>query len=169
MYVLEELFTNNKKRWFMYLGRILSGWKKIGGQSCFFTCFYRSPSQNKDQFELFCGGLELRLSNINDLNLDCSILIGGFNAISSKWWAPYKDSPKGHKIESLTSTARYSQLIDQPKHITNTSSSCKDLIFTTNSSFVKDSNVELSSFNKCHHNWQKYVLRMVKLKDQTPL
>ena len=26
---------------------------KSGGQSCFFTCLYRSPSQNQDQFELF--------------------------------------------------------------------------------------------------------------------
>ena len=47
---------------------------KSGGQSCFFTCLYRSPSQNQDQFELFCGDLDLLcLSNINDLNPDTAL------------------------------------------------------------------------------------------------
>ena len=118
---------------------------KSGGQSCFFTCLYRSPSQNQDQFELFCGDLDLLcLSNINDLNPDCSISIGDFNARSSKWQAlDSPDSSEGHKIESLTSTAAYTKLIHQPTHINNTSSSCRHLIFTTNASFVKDSGVEL--------------------------
>ena len=47
-------------------------------------------------------------------------------------------------------TAKYSQLIDQSIHITNRFSSCIDLTFTANSSFVKDSGVE--SGVKCHHN-----------------
>ena len=154
-------------------------------------------------------------SNINDLNPNCSILIGDFNARSSKWWALDKDSPEGHVIdrsshrscsikgvlsnfakfigkhlcqsvffnkvaglrpatllkkrlkrrcfpvnftkftrtpflqntsggcfwiESLTLATGNSQLISQGTHITNTlthmSSTCIDLIFTTNSSFA---------------------------------
>ena len=55
-------------------------------------------------------------------------------------WAFDKNSPEGHEIKS---TAKYSQLINQPTHIANTSSFCMNLIFTMNSSFVKDSDVEL--------------------------
>ena len=47
------------------------------------------------------------------------------------------------EIESLTFTTGYSQLINQPTHITNIS---------TYSSFAKDSGVELPLFNKRHHN-----------------
>ena len=34
---------------------------KSGGQSCFFNYLYRTPTQNQDQFELFCGDLDLCL------------------------------------------------------------------------------------------------------------
>ena len=46
----------------------------------------------------------------------------------------------------------YSQLIDQTTHITKESSSCIDLIFTSNPSFISASGVELSLYEKCHHN-----------------
>ena len=49
-----------------------------------------------------------------------------------KWSAFHKDSPEGHEIESRA----------------NTSSSCIDLVFTTNSCFVKNSGVELSLFDE---------------------
>ena len=52
----------------------------------------------------------------------------------------------------LTSSAGYSPLIDQPTHITKESSSCIDLIFTSNPSFISASGVELSLYEKCHHN-----------------
>ena len=138
---------------------------KSRGQYSFFTCLYRSPVQNQDQFEVFCGDIDLCLSNFNDLNQNCSVLIGDFSARSSKWWALDKDAPEGHEIESLTSTAGYSQLINQLTHITNTSASCVVLIFTTNSSFVKDSGVELSLFDKCHDD---IIFRKVSLKISIP-
>ena len=96
----------------MYLARMISGRNKLRKQSCFFTCLYRPPSQNQDQFDLFCGDLDLCLSNINDLNLECSKLTGEFNATSSKWWVLDKDFLEGHKVESLISTTGYSQLIN---------------------------------------------------------
>ena len=110
--------------------RILSGWNKIGGRGSIFLLVF----------------IDLHFKT------KTGILIEVFNARSFKWWAFDKDSPEGRKIESLTSTAGYSQLIDQQKHITNTSSSCIDLVSTTNSSFLKDSGIELSLFDICHHN-----------------
>ena len=56
-----------------------------------------------------------------------------------------------HEISFLTSSAGYSQLIDQPSHITKESSSCIDLIFISNPSFISASGVELSLYQKFHH------------------
>ena len=46
----------------------------------------------------------------------------------------------------------YCQLIDQPTHITKESSSCIDLIFTSDPSVISASGVELSLYEKCHRN-----------------
>ena len=58
---------------------------RIGGEKCFFSCLYRSPSQGREEFESFCTDFDLFLSNINDLSLVCSIITGDFNARSTKW------------------------------------------------------------------------------------
>ena len=125
---------------------------RIGKKKCFFPCLYRSPSQTSDEFEDFCIDLNLFLSNINDLNPACSVINGDFNARSPQWWALDKENNEGREISFLTSSTGYSQLIGQPTHITKESSSCIDLIFTSNPSFISASGVELSLYEKCHHN-----------------
>ena len=47
---------------------------RIGGEKCFFSCLYRSPSQGRDEFESFYSEFDLFLSNINDLSPACCIL-----------------------------------------------------------------------------------------------
>ena len=63
-----------------------------------------------------------------------------------------RENSEGREIHSLKSTAGRSQLIDQPTHTTKDSSSCIDLIFTSNHSFISSSGVEVSLFEKCHHH-----------------
>ena len=138
---------------------------KSGVKVAFLLVFLYLQFKTNTSLNSFVVTLTYVFSNINDLSPDGSILINNFNARSSKWWPLDKDFPEGHEIESLTSTAGYSQLIDQPEQITNTSSSCIDLIFTTNSCFVKDSGVELSLFDKCHHN---IIFGKVNLKIPLP-
>ena len=88
------------------------------------------------------------MSNIDDHNPACSVITGDFNARSPQWWVVDKENNEGLKISFLTSSAGYSQLIDQPIHITKESSSCIDLIFTSNPSFISTSGVELSLYKK---------------------
>ena len=57
----------------------------VNNEKCFFTCLYRSPSQNHDELERFCDNFGLLLSNINDLHPTCSIVLGDFNAKWLKW------------------------------------------------------------------------------------
>ena len=125
---------------------------RIGKKKCFFTCLYRSPSQTSKEFEDFCTDLNLFLSNINDRNPACSAITGDFNARSSQWWALDKENNENSEISFLTSSAGYIQLIDQPTHISKESCSCIDLTFTSNLSFIGASAVELSLYEKCHHN-----------------
>ena len=54
--------------------KIIMGKKKL-----FFSCLYRSASQTKEEFEEFCTGLNLLLSNVNDLNIPLSVITGDFN------------------------------------------------------------------------------------------
>ena len=65
---------------------------RMGKKKCFFTCFYRSPSQKSfDKFDTFYFNLNLFLSNINDLNRASSVLIDDFNAGTSIWWSSIKN------------------------------------------------------------------------------
>ena len=125
---------------------------RIGKKKCFFTCLRRSPSQISEKFEDLCTDLNLFLSNINDLSRACSVKTGDFNARFPQWWALDKENNEGREISFLTSSSGYSQLIDQPTRITKESSSCIDLIFPSNPSFISASGVELSLYKKCHHN-----------------
>ena len=90
------------------------------------------------------------LSNINDLNPVFSIVIDDFNARTSKWWSSDKETFEGRAMHSLKTSAGYTQLIEQPTHVINNSSSCIGLVFASN--VICNSGVELSLFDKCHHN-----------------
>ena len=92
------------------------------------------------------------MSNINDLNPACSFTTGDFNARLPQWWTLDKKNNVSREISFLTSSAGYSQLIDQPTHITKESSYCINLIFTSSPSFISTSGVELSLYEKCHEN-----------------
>ena len=92
------------------------------------------------------------MSNINDLSPACSIITGDVNARSTKWWRLDKENVEGLEINIITRAAGYSQLINQPTHITKDSLSCIDLIFTSNPNLINSSGVEMSLFDKCRHN-----------------
>ena len=92
------------------------------------------------------------MSNINDLNSAFSAITGDFNARLPQWWALDKEYNEGREISFLTSSASYNQLNDQPTHITKEFFSCRNLVFTSTPSFISASGVELSLYEKCHHN-----------------
>ena len=121
-------------------------------KKCFFTSLYRSPAQSSDEFDTLCSNLNLFLSNINDLNPASSVVISDSNARNSKWWSSDTETFERRTIHSLTTSAGYTQLIDQPMHVIPNSSSCIDLIFASNPNVICNSGIELCLFNKFHHN-----------------
>ena len=124
---------------------------EINVKKCFFTCLYRSPSQSHEELESFCSSLDSVVSNTNDQQPARSIVRGDFNAKCSKWCTSDKEILE---LDSITTTAGYSQMINKPTHFINESSSCIDLIFSSNTSFVKNcgSGSKLLIYEKCHHN-----------------
>ena len=82
----------------------------------------------------------------------CSIITGDFNAHCSRWWKNDITNLQGEEIDTLTSSAGYSQIIDKPTHALNNSKSCIDLIFCTNKNIISNHGADVSIFDKCHHN-----------------
>ena len=95
-----------------------------------------------------CSELNLLLTNIKNNEQTCSILTGDFNAKCSKWCSSDKNNIAGLEIDNISTMAAYSQLIKKPRHFINRTSSCSDLIFSSNVSFIRNYGIEQSmSYN----------------------
>ena len=79
------------------------------------------------------------------------MLIGDLNAKSKNWYYHGKSSHKENTIENVTTQFDLQQIIKEPKHISNTSSSYIDLIFTSQLSLITDSCLQFSLHRNCHH------------------
>ena len=119
---------------------------------CFLTCLYRSPSKNRGQLQSFCDSLDILMNKINSFKPAISIITRDFNGICSKWYSFDTSDNIGKELDTITSTAGYSQIIDKPSNFTNNSSSCIDLIFTSNPSIIVNSGIEKSLCTRCHHD-----------------
>ena len=57
----------------------------------------------------------------------------------------------GNQIENVTAQFDLQQIIKEPTHISNTSSFCVDLIFTSQPNLITDSGVHSLLHSNCHH------------------
>ena len=85
-------------------------------------------------------------------------IIGDFTAKSCNWYSHNKTSFKGSTIKSITSQFGLHQLINEPTHLLQNSSSCIDLIFTSQPNIVVESGVYPSLHPNCHHQIMKQML-----------
>ena len=92
------------------------------------------------------------MNNINSLNPAISIITGDFKGKCSKWYSFDTSNNIGKELDTVTSTVGYSQVIDKPTHFTNNSSSCIDLVFTSDPSILVDLHIEKSLSTSCHHD-----------------
>ena len=89
------------------------------------------------------------------------VLIWDLNAKSKDWYCHDKSSHEGNAIENVTAQIVLQQIIKEPAHISNTSSSCIDLIFTSQPNLITASGVH-SSLYQFLKNWS-YILYMLHL------
>ena len=92
------------------------------------------------------------LSDINSSNPHFSIILGDFNARSNNWWQGDTQTSEGSRIDYLTTSSGFQQIISEPTHILKNSSSCIDLIFTDQPNLITDSGTHPSLHPNCHHN-----------------
>ena len=127
------------------------------------TCIYRFPNQSHKEFENFYVNFDL-LNNLNDEFPICSIVTGDFNARCSSWWKNDITNTPCQGIDSLASSSGYEQVIDKPTHVVSNSMSCIDLIFCTNKNIISNHGVDVTIFEKRHHN-----IIYVKINIRVPL
>ena len=80
-----------------------------------------------------------------------TVVIGDFNAKSSKWQTDAKTSQEGLKIENLLSQFFLSQVINEPTHIFQNFNSCIDLLFTNQQNLINDLGIHPSLHSNCRH------------------
>ena len=123
----------------------------IGDKICNFVILYRSPSQFQYEFETFSNNFEMNLEVLSQKNPFLLTVLGDFNAKSKNWYNQDKTSFEGSTIENITSQFGLHQLINEPTHLLQNSSSCIDLIFTSQPNLVIESGVHPSLHPNCHH------------------
>ena len=134
-----------------YLHEYLNSELRIGGNISTFLPFYTSPSQSEDDFETFLENLELNFDHMAERNPLMMVVLGDFNAKSKSWYTNDSTDFQSLKIDFLTSSFGFHQIINKPTHILNNSSSCTDLIFTTQPNLAMESGIHSSLHANCHH------------------
>ena len=104
--------------------------------------------------------LESHIETVSFSNPFLTILICDFNAKCASWYS--KDNNRRYKLKLLTSQFGLNQIINEPTHITKNSSTCIDLLFTSQTSLVIESGLHSSLYPNCHHQiiFAKFDLRI---------
>ena len=123
----------------------------ISNKLCSFVALYRSPSQSQDDFATFSDNLEMTLDFVSKKNPFLLVVLGDFNAKLSQWHDKDTSTPEGISVESITSQFGLHQIINEPTHILENSSSCIDLIFTSQPNLSVESGTQRSHHPNCHH------------------
>ena len=103
----------------------------VYGKQCSITLIYRSPSQLSEEFDTLLSNFELLLGSVANSNPFVSITI--------------------NDLVVLTSQCGFKQVISDPTHNLESSSSRIDLIFTSQPNLVMNSGVHSSLHPNCHH------------------
>ena len=146
----------------LYLQECINSEIKIKDKLCNFITLYRSPNQSQDDFESFINNFELNLDSAMVNNPFLTVVLGHFNAKTSLWYKNDITTYEGSQIDSATSQFGLEQIIKKPTHIIGDSSSCIDLIFTTQPNLVMESEVHSSLHSNYHHHitFAKFSLRI---------
>ena len=62
----------------------------------------------------------------------------------SKWFRSDENNIAGFGINNITAMTGYSEMINKPRHFVTGTSSSKDLIFSSNMTFIKNYKIEKS-------------------------
>ena len=79
------------------------------------------------------------------------VLLGDFNTKCTNWYKHDNTNFEGIAIENISSQCGLYKVINEPTHILENSSSCIDLIFTSQLNLITESGVHPWLNPNCHH------------------
>ena len=90
------------------------------------------------------------------------VAIGDFNVKSKSWYINDSTTSQGNVLENITSQFGLQQIIKEPTHILDNSSSCIGLIFTSQPNVTYESGVYPSLNPNCHRQvvYAKFNLKI---------
>ena len=98
---------------------------KIQNTTGYIAVIYRSTSQSTNKFKEFLVNSDESLKQVNMVKSSFTIIIGDFDGRSRSWWSDDITSYEGSRIDSVTLTYEFHQLISDPTHLLfNSKSSC---------------------------------------------
>ena len=135
----------------------------ISNKLCSFVALYRSPSQSQDDFATFSDNFEMTLDLASKKNPYLLVVLGDFNAKLRQWYDEDSSTSEGVLIENITSQFGLHQIINEPTHILENSSSCIDPIFTSQPNLSVESGIRSSLHPSCHHQiiYTKFNLEVI--------
>ena len=138
---------------------------KIVDKICSFISFYRSLSQTQNEFGKFSEKLERCLDRLFQSNSFLIGVIEDFNFKSSQWYYHNKSSSEDNAVGTITKQYGLQQVIKEPRYILDNSSTCIDLIFTSQPNLIIESGVHPPWHSKRHH---KIVCATINLQIHFP-
>ena len=123
----------------------------ISNKLCSFAALYRSPSQSQDDFATFSDNFEMTLDLVSKKNPFLIVVLGDFNANLNQWLDKDSSTSEGISIENNTPHFGSHQIVNEPTHILENSSSCVDLVFTYQPNLSVESGTQPSLHPNCHH------------------
>ena len=90
---------------------------KIQNTTGYIAVIYRSTSQSSNKFKEFLVNFDKLLKQVNMLKSSFTIIIGDFDGRSRSWWSGDITSYEGSRIDSVTPTYEFHQLISDPTHL----------------------------------------------------
>ena len=100
-----------------YLSECINSKTVIKNKIYNFITLYRSPGQNRDDFQAFIDNLEINLETLAQRNPFFMVVIGNFNAKSKYWYSQDSTNFGDITIENVTSQFGLSQIIKEVTHI----------------------------------------------------
>ena len=123
----------------------------ISNKLCSFVALYKTPSLFQDDFATFSDNFEMTLDLVSKKNPFLLVVLGDFSAKLSQWHDKDSSTFEGISVESMTWQFGLHQIINEPTHILENSSSCIDLIFTSQPNLSVESGTQPSLHPNCHH------------------
>ena len=109
--------------------------------------------------------MELKLESLRQNNPFFVVLTEDLNPKPKTWFCHDKSSHKVNPIENVTTQFGLQEIIKEPTHISNTSSSCIELMFTSQTSLITDSGVQPSLHPNYHHHIYDFIPHEINICD----